>query len=58
VEKIIVSKTVLQKLPIKENFEILILNGPDGYRVVGKLLSNVSIHAKTKDAHFDVIQAF
>ncbi|HEY9205205.1 MAG TPA: hypothetical protein VIO58_04730 [Candidatus Methanoperedens sp.] len=51
-------KTVAQKLLIKENYKVLLLNEPDNYRaILGELPENVSILTK-EGSSADLIQVF
>ncbi len=51
-------KTVAQKLFIRENYEVLLLDGPSGYRkTLGKLPGGVTVSTKAT-GKFDLIQFF
>ena len=52
-----VGKTLAQKLFIKENYKIMLLNHPDGYLTrLGELPQNVSVLSGTRPA--DLVQLF
>ncbi len=52
-------KPVAQKLLIKENYKVLILNEPEGYRAkLGKLPDNVMVITTPSAEAFDLIQVF
>lgn len=51
-------KTVAQKLFIRENYKVLLLDGPTGYRkTLGKLPVGVTVSTKAT-GKFDLIQFF
>ena len=51
-------KTVAQKLFIRENYEVLLLDGPSGYRkTLGKLPVGVTVSTRAT-GKFDLIQFF
>jgi len=52
------SKPIAQKLQIKENFSVLLVNEPEGYgSMLGKLLAGVTVSTEPNKP-FDVIQVF
>jgi hypothetical protein len=52
------TKPIAEKLFIKENYTVLLVNEPEGYKVkLGKLPKNVSLVTKSSD-QVDLIQVF
>jgi hypothetical protein len=52
-------KAVAQKLLIKENYRILLLNEPEGYRsMLGELPPNTRVSTEASSGPFDLIQVF